>query len=279
MLQGLYLYEIILMIGGGILFLVLIFALIWNIIKGKSITSLLPFFMIPIIMIGWSTIKSISYDDGTIEIEKTADSLAQKPADTTLQVKLEKSVAAFDTTRALHDPTALNAISKAYYVLGKYNDATRYNQRVLAINPNMQSAITLKTGIEKEVAIKDSFDKSITQLSSSLAALDAGKNQANPVATQQIIGTLKNLKQPVYTDAASSLVIARALAAADKKEQSLQIVKKVLDADPKSPEALQVQKSIQAGKYTPAITDSTQTKSLDARKFNMIIKKPVSVNK
>ena len=277
MLQGLYLYEVILMVAGGILFLALVFLLIWNSIKGKSITSLLPFFLFPIIMIGWSTIKSVSYDNGKIDIEKTADSLAQNPADTALQIKLEKSVAAFDTTRATKDTVALNAISKAYYALGKYTDATRYNQKTLAINPDMQSAINLKTGIEKQVAIKNNFNNSITQLNSSLAALDASKGQANPAATQQIIGTLKNLKQPVYTDATSSLVIAKALAAVNKKEQSMQIVQKVLEADPQSQETLQVKQNIQAGKYTPAVTDSAQTKSLDAKKFNFIIKKQVTV--
>ncbi|WP_183575609.1 hypothetical protein HDF18_17045 [Mucilaginibacter sp. X5P1] len=277
MLQGLYLYEVILMIGGSILFLVLIFLLIWDVIKGKNIASLLPFFLFPIIMIGWSTIKSISYSNGTIDIQKTADSLAKNPADTTLQVKLEKSVAAFDTTRATKDTVALNAISKAYYALGKYTDATRYNQKTLAINPNMQSAINLKTGIEKQVAIKNNFNKSITQLNTCLAALDANKGQPNTAVTQQIIGTLKNIKQPVYTDATSSLVIAKALASVDKKEQSMQIVQKVLEADPQSQETLQVKQNIEAGKYKPAATDSAQTKSLDTKKFNLIIKKAVPV--
>jgi tetratricopeptide (TPR) repeat protein len=277
MLQGLYLYEVILMIAGGILFLALVFLLIWNSIKGKSITSLLPFFLIPIIMIGWSTIKSISYSNGTVEIQKTADSLAKAPADTSLQIKLEKSVAAFDTTRAANDPVALNAISNAYYALGKYEDATRYNQMALAINPNLQQAVTLKTHIEKQVTIKNNFNKSISQLNTCLATLKASKGQANPATTQQIIDTLKNLKQPVYTDATSSLTIAKALAAVDKKEQSMQIVQKVLEADPKSQETLQVKQNIQAGKYTPAVTDSAQTKSLDTKKFNFIIKKPVPV--
>ncbi|SDT67688.1 Fis1 C-terminal tetratricopeptide repeat-containing protein [Mucilaginibacter mallensis] len=277
MLQGLYLYEVILMIGGSILFLVLIFLLIWDVIKGKSITSLLPFFLFPIIMIGWSTIKSISYSNGTVEIQKTADSLAKNPADTTLQVKLEKSVAAFDTTRATKDTVALNAISKAYYALGKYTDATRYNQKTLAINPNMQSAINLKTGIEKQVAIKNNFNKSITQLNTCLAAIDANKGQPNTAVTRQIIGTLKNIKQPVYTDATSSLVIAKALASVDKKEQSMQIVQKVLEADPQSQETLQVKQNIEAGKYKPVVTDSAQTKSLDTKKFNLIIKKAIPV--
>jgi tetratricopeptide (TPR) repeat protein len=275
MLQGLYLYEIILMIAGAVLFLALVFALVWYVIKGQSITSLLPFFLIPIVMIGWSTIKSVSYDNGKIDIEKTADSLVRNPADTTLQVKLEKSVADFDTTRVGKDTLALNAISKAYYALGKYTDATRFNQKTLAINPGMSSAIALKTGIEKQVSIKNNFTQGITKLNNSLEALDATKG-ANPTATQQIVTTLKDLKQPVYADASSSLVIAKALAAVNKKEQSMQIVQKVLAADPKSQATLDVKQNIETGKYKPAITDSAQTKILDTKKFNFIIKKPVA---
>lgn len=273
MLQGLYLYEIILMITGGILFLALVFALIWNVIKGKSIVSLLPFFFLPIVMIGWTAIKSVSYDNGKIDIEKTANEVAKNPADTTLRGKLEKSIATFDTTRAANDPVALNNISSAYYALGKYNEASIYNQKALAINPGLPQAIDLKAGIAKQVAVKNNFEQSIQQLNNSVAAADSGKVALTPAATQKIVGILKTVKQPVYTDEKSSLVIAKALALVNKNEQSMQVVNKVLEANPQSQESLQLKKNIETGKFKTVITDSAQTKSLDRKKFNFIIKK------
>ncbi|MDB5089932.1 MAG: Fis1 C-terminal tetratricopeptide repeat-containing protein [Mucilaginibacter sp.] len=273
MLQGLYLYEIILMITGGILFLALVFALIWNVIKGKSIVSLLPFFFLPIVMIGWTAIKSFSYDNGKIDIEKTANEVAKNPADTTLRGKLEKSIAAFDTTRAANDPVALNNISSAYYALGKYNEASIYNQKALSINPGLPQAINLKAGIEKQVALKNNFEQSIQQLNNSVAAADTGKAALTPAATQKIVGILKTVKQPVYADEKSSLVIAKALALVNKKEQSMQVVNKVLEANPQSQESLQLKKNIETGKFKTVAADSAQTKSLDSKKFNFIIKK------
>lgn len=277
MLQGLYLYEIVLMITGGILFLALVFALIWNVVKGKNIVSLLPFFFLPIVMIGWTAIKSVSYDNGKIDIEKTANELIKNPADTVLQKKLEKTVAAFDTTRATNDPVALNNISKAYYALGKYDDASVYNQKALSINPGLPQAINLKAGIEKQVAIKTNFGQSIQQLSNSVAAADTGKAALTPAATQKIVGILQTIKHPVYTDEKSSLVIAKALALVNKKEQSMQVVNKALEANPQSQETLQLKNNIEAGKYKTAVTDSAQIKSLDSKKFNFVIKKASSV--
>ncbi|MCR8559145.1 hypothetical protein KXD93_15920 [Mucilaginibacter sp. BJC16-A38] len=277
MLQGLYLYEIILMITGGILFLALVFALIWNVIKGKNIVSLLPFFFLPIVMIGWPAIKSVSYDNGKIDIEKTATELIQNPADTALQKKLEKSVATFDTTRAANDPVALNNISQAYYALGKYDDASIYNQKALSLNAALPQAINLKAGIEKQVAVKNNYEQSIRQLDNSIAAADSGKATLTPAATQKIVGILKTMKQPVYTDEKSSLVVAKALALVNKKEQSMQVVNKALEANPKSQESLQVKKNIETGKYKTAATDSAQIKSLDSKKFNFVIKKSATV--
>jgi tetratricopeptide (TPR) repeat protein len=277
MLQGLYLYEIILMITGGILFLALVFALIWNVVKGKNIVSLLPFFFLPIVMIGWTAIKSVSYDNGKIDIEKTANELIKNPADTALQKKLEKSVAAFDTTRATNDPVALNNISKAYYALGKYDDASVYNQKALSINPGLPQAINLKAGIEKQAAIKTNFRQSIQELSNSVAAADTGKAAKTPAAAQKIVGILQTIKHPVYTDEKSSLVIAKALALINKKEQSMQVVNKALEANPQSQESLQLKNNIEAGKYKTAVTDSAQIKRLDNKKFNFVIKKASSV--
>ncbi|MDP9079748.1 MAG: hypothetical protein M3O71_20150 [Bacteroidota bacterium] len=277
MLQGLYLYEIILMITGGILFLALVFALIWNVIKGKNIVSLLPFFFLPIVMIGWPAIKSVSYDNGKIDIEKTATELIQNPADTALQKKLEKSVATFDTTRAANDPVALNNISQAYYALGKYDDASIYNQKALSLNATLPQAINLKAGIEKQVAVKNNYEQSIRQLDNSIAAADSGKAALTPAATQKIVGILKTMKQPVYTDEKSSLVVAKALALVNKKEQSMQVVNKALEANPQSQESLQVKKNIETGKYKTATTDSSQIKSLDSKKFNFVIKKSATV--
>jgi tetratricopeptide (TPR) repeat protein len=270
MLQGLYFYEIILMIAGGVLFLALIFALIWYVIKGRKITALLPFFLLPIVMIGWPAIKSVSYDNGKIEIEKTASALIANPADTALQQKLQRSIATFDTTRAATDPVALNAISSAYFALGKYTDAGKYNRQALAIDPNLQAANNLKAGISQQVAIKNHFGQSIQQLDQTLA-----KGNTDPTAATKIVGILSNLKQPVYTDEKSILTIAKALAAVNKKEQSLQVVNKVLAANPQSTQTALLKQSIQTGKYNKLKADSAQTKKLETKKFNMVIKPTV----
>lgn len=272
MFQGLHVYELILMISGGVLFLALVFALIWNVIKNKSIVSLLPFFLLPVVMIGWPTINSVTYDNGKIEIQKTADELISNPADTVAQKKLELSIASFDTSRAKSDPVALNNISHAYYALGKYDSAGIFNTRALKIKPDFQEAINFKATIQKQAAVKSNFKASIQQLDSSLNTVGAGKTKASPAATKKLINILKTTEQPVYTDEKSNLLIAKGLATVNKNEKSLEIVNKVLQANPKSQEALQLKKDIEARKYNTLGIDSEQTKSLDTKKFNAVIK-------
>jgi tetratricopeptide (TPR) repeat protein len=273
MLQGLLLYEIVSIITGGMLFLVSIFALIWNIVKNKKILPVLPFFPVSIIMISWPTIQSISYDDGKIEIQKTTQELTANPSDTLLQKQLQQSVAKFDTSRAKKDPVALNSISAAYYALGEYTNASKFNNKALSINPALQDAVNLKSQINKQASLKNNFDQNVQQLSNNLAEIQAGTAASNPAAGQKIISILNATKVPAYTDEKSSLVIAKGLAAVHQNAQSMQIIDKILAANPQSQEAIQLKKDIETGKIATVQADQAQIKSLETKKFNGVIKR------
>src|SRR6266704_212438 len=66
-LNGLYGYEVIMLFLGVILFLVLIFILLRSVVKDQPWGKLVPFFLVPIFMIGFPAFKKISYDDGKVE--------------------------------------------------------------------------------------------------------------------------------------------------------------------------------------------------------------------
>src|SRR5882762_5374270 len=79
--DGLYGYEVIMLVLGILLFLVLIFVLLRSVVKDQPWGKLVPFFLVPIFMIGFPAFKKLSYDDGKVELEKVTHSLSEHPTD------------------------------------------------------------------------------------------------------------------------------------------------------------------------------------------------------
>lgn len=269
MLKGLHLYEIIFLFGGGIFLLVLLFLLVWSVVKKGNTNGLLPYFLGPVVMIGWPTITSFSYENGKVTIQKNANAVIANPADTTARKQLEKEVASFDTARAAGDPAALNEISKAYYALGRYDESAVYNKKVLQLDSNSADAKKMQKAIQYQIQTKRLFNSGIRQLD----AINANHSVADTVKAKEVIKILKATPVPVYTDEKSSLVLAKSLASVNEKEQSIQVVNKVIKANPASAEAVQLKKEIEQGKYVIRSADTLQAQKANIKKFNTAVVK------
>ena len=70
LIDGLPLFEIILMFSGLLVLIVLLILLVFLIYKNRNYTPIFYGFVIPIIMMGWSSIKSIEIN-GIIKAMKT----------------------------------------------------------------------------------------------------------------------------------------------------------------------------------------------------------------
>jgi hypothetical protein len=82
-IEGLHNYEIVLLGLGVFLFVVLVFLLIYCVVKNRPLKQLLLFFFISIVMIGFSAIQKIRFENGAIELEKTAEELRNNPTPAT----------------------------------------------------------------------------------------------------------------------------------------------------------------------------------------------------
>ena len=87
--NGLYPGEVILLVMGVVVFVVLIFAFLYQLLHQRSVTALLGFFMLPVVMVGYPSIKSIQFKGGVISVEKTTDQLLANPADPQSRQALE----------------------------------------------------------------------------------------------------------------------------------------------------------------------------------------------
>jgi hypothetical protein len=116
---GLYPFEIVLLLLGVALFLALLAALLRNIFKDKPYAALLPAFFIPIVMIGYSSIQSVKYQDGLVEIEKATAAAQKDPSNPQAMARLKELQAKLNkiAPRAVADPQANEILTKARRVL------------------------------------------------------------------------------------------------------------------------------------------------------------------
>lgn len=143
LIKGLNIVEEILMILGILLCVIIICLIIYKSIKNKSIKEYLPFLVISVIMMGWATIKKISYDGTTGSIEKSADSLLLNPGNTRMQLSIQKNIAKIQN-RASGDENALYIIAKANLALGDTVKSRENIQKALKIKPESKRSNTLK---------------------------------------------------------------------------------------------------------------------------------------
>jgi hypothetical protein len=92
LVDGLYGYEIVLAALGVLLFVALLPLLVRQILRDKPYGGLLAFFLLPVAMIGFPSVKSIQYKDGVLSLEKDARQLRQDPTNTALRQKVARQV-------------------------------------------------------------------------------------------------------------------------------------------------------------------------------------------
>jgi tetratricopeptide (TPR) repeat protein len=176
--DGLYGYEVVLLVLGAFFFVVLAIMLVLQVVRGKSYGSLLFFFAIPIAMMGYSGIKTIQFKDGTVSIENTTKQLQANPTDTTLRSDLQKQVTDM-SSRPTSDPTALTTIAKAQFALGNHKAAETTLRRAMQHSPALPQAQELDQRIK--------LDQNLTSLTSQVAQNpnDTGaKQKLQEVVTQ-----------------------------------------------------------------------------------------------
>ena len=130
--EGLKSYEIVLLIMGVLLFLTLLSFLIYLILQKRDYKGLLPFFVIPIVMVGFPGIQKIKFDNGVIEVETLTATVEQDPTNVEAKNQLEVQLKAIGD-RSVSKPSTLKIKEKAYMAVGDTPKAIIYRDRLLPI--------------------------------------------------------------------------------------------------------------------------------------------------
>ena len=106
--DGLYSYEIVLLVPGVVLFFVFLGGFLTLMIKGESFSKLLPFFTIPVVMIGYPGIQSVSFQDG----------VDRNPHNEAAKATLQQTVAQASALK-IASPTLIANLARAQAAVGK----------------------------------------------------------------------------------------------------------------------------------------------------------------
>lgn len=229
--DGLQLYELVLLALGTILFLVLIFGFLYNLIKGKSITALLGFFVFPIAMIGFPAIQKIQIDGTVVSIEKATDQLLANPTDADVRKTLQEEVEKV-TAKPISNPRTLTVLAKAQYALGNEKRAENTLQKALDTNPKTPGAIDLKNKI--------TVVKEVEKLASKVEA-----NPNDTAAKTKLQQSLSTINEMQIANPKAITEISRAQAAVGQDEKALQNAKIAAKIEPTSPSVQQLNKTLE----------------------------------
>jgi tetratricopeptide (TPR) repeat protein len=211
--DGLYLGEVVLLVLGVLLFVVLVFAFGYQLLHQRSLKPLLLFFLLPVLMIGYPTIKSVQYKDGALTLDKLTRELAENPTDVKLREALEEKVKDV-APRVANSPKDTVKLAQAQFDLGHEDEAVRSLERVPASNDSVPEVRELRARL-------DQVDR--------LRSL-AGKVEANP-GDQQSRAEL----QVKWANPNALAVVSKAQSAVGEHTKAQASIEKAIRIAPNTP--------------------------------------------
>jgi hypothetical protein len=232
--NGLYSYEIALLVLGVALFFVTLGAFWALMIRGKPFSKLVPLFIISVAMMGYPGIQSISFQNGVVTITKVTSQLQQDPTNTALRQTLQKAV---DETasRPAADPNTMATIATAQFALGNKDAAEAQLSAASRTAPQLPAVVALQQKID--------LDNKLTTLTSQVQ--ENPTNEGAKAQLQQAVteGSALKIANPLLlTDLASAQL------AVGNSNQASVLADRALKIQPNLPAATALKQRISQNK-------------------------------
>lgn len=231
--SGMLPFEIILAAMGVLVVLALLFILIWSVIKQRAITTIFPFFIIPIIMVGYPSLKSIQLGNAILTLKSETNQLTQNLQDSTARIGVENAMAVVKSNvRSQSSGNALASIARAEIALGKYDSAAVYLRQAETLMPGSAETANIKHTLDTKIQEHQIFARKISSVNRLLILLKG--NNADTGLLRNLNAQLADVKVPTYVQANDLRLLARAYAVIGHQDISLKALNKAA-ADTKSP--------------------------------------------
>jgi tetratricopeptide (TPR) repeat protein len=231
LINGLYLYEVVLLVLGIVLFLVLITVFAALVIQRRPFSKLLSFFVLPIVMIGYPSIESVEFNDNMFRLAKTTHALERNPTDSALRKQVERNLEAVSGRLVVRNDTHLK-LAQAELALGHRVEAERKIDKVLQAAPRQPAALKLKNQIE--------LDRELAELTTRVE-----QNPADTVAKERLAGTVNRIGTMRIANPETIANVARAQAALGEEEEARTNVNRALTINPDLSRAIELRNRLE----------------------------------
>jgi hypothetical protein len=260
--QNLCPHESILMILGIVLFAALIFAFIWSVVKEKKYAILLPFFLLPVIMVGYPSLGTIKYENNKFELENQKQKLfegdftpEEYEAFTNAYLTISQSC------KSNHDPEAQESMAEAQLATGNFEEAREIANRTLTLQPGNAAAQEIVRKSSEQIMRERQFRDGINQIDQIFALMESGRTE-RVEGVKRLSEILKDLQPPQNIESQDALIMAKALAYTNRKQSALQMVNQVMQNPDVDKEvltrAVQLKTEIENNQYAPPANDTIQ---------------------
>lgn len=236
-LDGLFLYEIILLGMGVFLFLLLSVAFIVLLLRSKPYGRLLPAFGLPILMVGFPGVQSFEISSDAIKIKTQSEAVLKDPANQAARAALGAAVASL-ADRPIKDPGTTLSIARAQIALGENAQAEKKIDQVLQKSPQLAEARQLKQRIELE-----------RKLVSLTAVVE--RDAANSAARTELARTVEQAATIKIANPVTFTHLARAQTALGQQAEATKNVDQALTIQPDFASAVKLRREL---RLAPAAT-------------------------
>jgi tetratricopeptide (TPR) repeat protein len=218
LLDGLFLYEIVMLGMGVLLFLLLSIAFIVLLVRSKPYGRLLPAFGLPIVMVGFPGIQSFEIGSDTFKIKTDSEAVLQDPTNQQARASLAAGVQSL-AGRPIKDAATNLTIARAQIALGQIAQAEQKVDAVLRNAPQLAEAKQLKQRIE--------LDRKLVSLSETLQ-----RDAANAAAKAELARAVEQAAKVKIANPTTFTNLARAQAVLGQDAAATQSVNKALVIQP-----------------------------------------------
>ena len=224
LLQGLHLYELVMMVLGVILFLRALF------LMKSNPKSTVAYFLVAAIFIGWPSVKSIQFLGVVTNLNSDTDKLLQNPTDTTTRQAVEENLKMVEG-RPTSDARTAAVIARAQFAVGNETAAETNLKQALQTDPKLPEAVALQ---QKIASIQN-----LGQLTQQVKT-----NPQDGAAKQQLATHLAQVENEPLANPSALAKVAQAQAAIGNQQAAVRAADKVLKINPNSAAALELKRTI-----------------------------------
>lgn len=232
LINGLYLYEVVLLVLGIVLFLVLIIAFAVLVMRERPYSKLLSFFLLPIVMIGYPSIESVEFNNDMFRLAKKTHNLERNPTDNQLRKMVESDLAAV-SGRIVVKPDTNIKLARAELALGNEAAAEEKLDKVLQTSPGLPGALKLKNQIEVNRDLAELVER-------------VENNPSDAAAKSRLVGTVNKVDAMTVANPETIANVARAQAALGDRDKARSTLDKALTINPNLTPAINLKRRLES---------------------------------